>query len=66
MKTFDTHLNEIIDILDLVKFDLSDSEYDSARAVLLAGGTLKVKEFDLAVKSGDLRNVLVFFHSIAS
>ncbi len=56
-------LDEILEILDLFRYDMSDSEYDHARKVILSKGNGLSAEFDLAVRA-DQQKVIEFFREL--
>ncbi len=59
-----TSHNEMIDILNLFKNDLTDSQYTNAYSSILAGKA-NILKFDEAVSSEDQKTLVNYFGSLS-
>ncbi len=61
----ETTLDEMLTLLDWVRCELSDRDYERARAILLSGKDISVHAFDAAVGTAEMSAVITYFQILA-
>jgi len=60
------NVDEILEVLNIFRYDMTDLQYDRARKVVLFKGALLSEEFNGVVRTEDQQKIVQFFTAMAS